>query len=585
MRRVVDARRSRGAGLRFDDSLKTVLAADTATAFGAQSAFRQLVDLLGRRRIPCDDAHIARLRSLRSQVPASVRASCARALALAVPEAPLVAFFGEDEPGIAAPVLRGVTLTPEAWCEMLSGLGPTGRAVLRSRRDLPVEVVRGLDSFGSVDFSLPGPVVEKPREPLTQPTAPARGAGPFVALGDVTRKLPVVEEARRQSGTAPTPAAPAPTQQFEISDLVARIAAYQKHRIAPETSPDSDAPADRFDFETDAAGTILWVGTGSRGALIGLSITGLQGDEGHVVDGVVAGAFRRRSGFRDARLNVGGSSTAAGEWRISGVPCFDDQSGRFTGFRGMARRPRADESASPRRSANVGASEALRRLVHELRTPTNAIAGFSELIETELMGPIDPAYRDRARVIREQAGDLITAIDDLDIAARIAGDALDLRQGQVAANTLVEAIVRDLEPLASLRGARVIFAPVGGGLTIAGDDRAVERLVARLLSAIVSAGGAGETIGITVAREDAFVSVRADRPAALAAIDDGALLRIDAESEAAIPGAPLLGTGFALRLARNLAMELGGELRLDARSLTLRLPAVLDGMMEQASTH
>ena len=585
LRRVADVRRSRGAGLRFDDSLKTVLAADTATAFGAQSAFRQLVDLLGRRRIPCDEAHIERLRSLRAQVPASVRASCARALALAVPEAPLVAFFGEDDPGIAAPVLRGVTLTPDAWCNMLSGLGPTGRAVLRSRRDLPAEVLRGLDSFGSVDFSLPGPVVNAPREALTQPTAPPRGAGPFVALGDVTRKLPLVEEARRQSGTAPPPTKPAPAQQFEISDLVARIAAYQKHRVAPQSAPPGNESAERFDFETDATGTILWVGAGSRGALIGLSITGLQGDEGHVVDGVVAGAFRRRSAFRDARLNVGGASAAAGAWRISGVPCFDEHSGRFTGFRGMARRPRPDESASPRRSPDVGASEALRRLVHELRTPTNAIAGFSELIETELMGPIDPTYRDRARIIREQAGDLITAIDDLDIAARIAGDALDLREGQVRANALVEAVARDLEPLATLRGARITLAPADGDVAIAGDDRAVERLVARLLSAIVSASGMGETIGISVRRDEAFVALRADSPAALSAIDDGALLRIDAESEAAVPGAPLLGTGFALRLARNLAMELGGELRLDARSLTLRLPAVLDGVMEQASTH
>jgi hypothetical protein len=35
----------------------------------------------------------------------------------------------------------------------------------------------------------------------------------------------------------------------------------------------------------------------------------------------------------------------------------------------------------------------------------------------------------------------------------------------------------------------------------------------------------------------------------------------------------LLGTGFALRLAQNLAVELGGVLTIGVDRLTLRLPA------------
>ena len=37
--------------MRFDDSLKTVLAADTSTLFGATAAFRQLSDLIARGRV------------------------------------------------------------------------------------------------------------------------------------------------------------------------------------------------------------------------------------------------------------------------------------------------------------------------------------------------------------------------------------------------------------------------------------------------------------------------------------------------------------------------------------------------------
>src|SRR3546814_11097006 len=69
------------------------------------------------------------------------------------------------------------------------------------------------------------------------------------------------------------------------------------------------------------------------------------------------------------------------EWRISAVPFFDRHHGRFTGYRGTARRPRADESATHLR-ANPGlygsglAPDSLRQLVHELRTPPNALVGL-----------------------------------------------------------------------------------------------------------------------------------------------------------------------------------------------------------------
>ena len=88
--------------VRFDDSLKTVLSADMSSGVGARSAWRQLVDLLSRDRIPADAATIDRLRALRDAVPLDVRAASGRALAFAAPGAALVALFAEDEIAVAA---------------------------------------------------------------------------------------------------------------------------------------------------------------------------------------------------------------------------------------------------------------------------------------------------------------------------------------------------------------------------------------------------------------------------------------------------------------------------------------------------
>jgi hypothetical protein len=572
--------------LRFDDSLDTVLAADMSTPLGAQSAWRQLIDLIGRRRAAASAEAIARLEAIRAGVPAPVRAASARALEFAEPPAEIVRLFAVDDTEIAAPVLRGARLDAAEWIDILPMLGPRTRAILRHRRDLDGSVMRALESFGAVDFvlaSAKASVTEQPAPPRA-PYSPSS----FVSVGEAARELPAVAEALRHGASRGSEHAgqgdPPATGPFQISELVARIAAYQRRReSAPAENAPSPAHPTAFRFETDAAGVVRWVDGVNRAPLIGLSLDLASFPGGARVDGVAAGAFRSRAGFTNARLLVEGASDAGGDWRISAIPLFDPLSGRFTGYRGTARRPRPDEQAAPAAKPAM-APDSLRQLVHELRTPTNAIAGFAEMIEVQLLGPVQDVYRARAAIIRDQANELLAAIEDLDLAARIESKALDLRAGQLALKPLLARIAGDLEPLATMRGTALVLDETMAQLTVAGDDRAVERLIGRLMAALVAAGGRDERIGVTAAPgDDQMVAIRFDRPVALAAYGEDALLAIDAESEAEGEGAPLLGTGFALRLVRNLAVELGGSLTLGDKRLTLRLPAAVTSDMGQAS--
>ncbi len=668
--------------MRFDDSLETVLSADMSTPFGAQSAWRQLVDLIGRRRVPADADAIARLKALRPKVPPPVRAASARSVSFANPPPALVRLFADDEIAIAMPVLRVAQLESEDWIEMLPALSPAGRSILRHRRDLSPAVKRSLASFGSVDFVLPaadlsevepiaaeattalsGPVERGAAdvEPLsledssavdpnserseqveateTRALAAADEAGAaalsdFVSIANVAMGLPVVAEALRQSvadpdersrsgptieliepieavvpteSLSPRPASIIEAAQtpmsrpeaaagtFQVAELLARIDAYQRQREGTPSNRTPSAPeiqselfnldqvhAESFRFETDAAGTVRWIEGASRAPLIGLSLDLAAMPNGSRVDGVAAGAFRRRAGFANARLVVDGTSGAAGQWRITGVPVFDRASGRFSGYRGSARRPRADESAEPMQRGRNPASDALRQLVHELRTPTNAIAGFAEMIESQMLGPVSAAYRAHAAAIRSQADGLLTAIDDIDMAARIESSALDLRPGEVPLAPLLTRVADDLAPLATLRGTTIAIYPGPDELVIAGDERAVDRLIGRLMATLVASGSAGERIAVAANCEaDGIIAVRFDRPRALAAYAGDRLLTIDAEAEAEREGAPLLGTGFAVRLARNLAGELRGDLAIGDKTLTLRLPAAVSPGVEQ----
>lgn len=541
--------------MRFDDSLDTVLSADTATPFGAQSMWRQLTDLIGRRRADATPEALDRLRSIRALVPPPVRAASARSLAFAAPPAGLVRLFAEDDPAIAAPVLSTARLDASDWLAMIPELPPASRSLLRHRRDLPARAVRALDSYGASDFALPQP-------------------------DQVAAEIPA---AVRRAVPANDPAPADPTGPFVIAELVARLDAYQRDHGDLNRPPrpivrTAEAPAEHFCFETDATGTIRWVDGVPREPLIGV----LLGAGSAQVDGVVTGAFRRRAPFANARLVVTGNSAAGGDWQMSATPAFEPASGRFTGYRGVARRPRADERAESTRASRPTA-EAFRALVHELRTPTNAISGFAEMIEAQVLGPAPESYREMASAIRGNTRELLDAIDDVDTAARLDQRALVLRQGTVAVAALLTRALADLEPLMRLRQSVIDVDRVRDELTIAGDEIAVGRIVSRLMGLAVAASVPGERLGVGARAEGEMVALTIDRPRAFAAHPGDALFTLDSEDQG--EGATLLGAGFALRLARRLAVELGGGLTIGEDRLTLRLPAALGHDMGQLSTN
>ncbi|URW76799.1 sensor histidine kinase [Sphingomonas donggukensis] len=572
--------------MRFDDALTTVMSAPLASPASVQAAWRQLVDLAGRGRVSSVEAAVAALADLQAEVPLAVRAASARALIGAQPPLALVRLLARDDMTVAAPVLRTATLAHAEWVTLLPELGPAARAILRHRRDLPEGMAHALDSYGTVDFVIEGaPGTAAIATPISLPEAATPSPAPatipgdpgaFVSLGRIAMGLPVVAEALRRENDNESPLAAA-DHPFRIADIVARIEAYQKQEPRAAPPPPAPAPAfgaEGFRFETDAAGIVRWVEGAPRGAIVGVSLAQAARPGAPGVDGIAAGACRRRARFDAARLQVGAGSPAAGLWLISAVPGFDPASGRFTGYRGSARRPRADELP---RASQAAAADAVRQIVHELRTPTNAISGFSEMIEHQLLGPVADPYREQAATIRGESRRLLAAIDDIDTAARIEAGSLPTRKDRVALDALVAESVRDLAALAADRGAGITVS--GTAAQVVADRDALARLVARLLAAMLGAAAAGEAIAIDIAPATADrVALAVDRPAALDAYPGETILDIAAEDCAT----SLLGTGFALRLARNLAREIGGALTIGQRRLTLTLPRAVEQGMEQA---
>ncbi len=536
--------------MRFDDMIATVLERPSTRADQRVAQWRQLVDLLaqGRDGGATEQVSLAFdfLRRHRDDVPVAVRERTAAALTGLRVDPRLIALFGEDQARVGAAMLRGARLDADEWIALLPSLSPTGRAVLRHRRDLPAEVTRALSSFGASDFVIEGAIAEAEPAAAAEPTA-----------------VQAPEEGSSQ-----------------IRELVERIEAFQKHR-EDAGPPDPAAPVEEFRWETGPEGVILWVDGAPRGPLVGQSIAAI-GSSGHYgVDGQASGAFHKRAPFRDARFAVAGEGAASGHWRISGVPYFDMSRGNFRGYRGTARRPRFDEVAptiTDEQSLGLFGSnlapDALRQLIHELRTPLNAIIGFAELIEGQYMGPAGGAYRGRAAGIVNQAQRLLGAVDDLDTAARIETSRLDLQPAQLDAAALLTRLQQICEREAGEDGARIALS-IGPDLPAAAiEANAAERMFSRLLAATIGLARPGETVEAALRGRGSTLELAVARPEAIKGLEETQLLHPGYTPEGDWPGAPALGLGFALRLVRKLAEAAGGSLAIHDEHFALIVPAV-----------
>jgi signal transduction histidine kinase len=519
--------------VRFDDRLLTVLNQPAEDRHDAAVRWRQLVDLVARAgpnsASPVVAEALDAIRSEAVQVEENLRAAAARAVAALPLPLGLLEYFATDALSVSAPVLAAATLDQRQWTALHDAADAETRGFIETLRpDLKAE---------------------------------ARVEAP-------SRVEAAVAEAAPPSTVASEPLSGSPS----LHDVVERIERRRRLRagsgVSAETSTQATGSAALFRWECGPGGEIAWVEGAPRGALIGRSIARTFDGDGDQVDPEVVRAFAMRAPFRDALLTVSGAGTAAGEWKISGVPAFEPADGRFAGYRGVALREAPPAAAPTARAQSVpdvlADPDSLRELVHEIKTPLNAIIGFAEIIEGQYLGPADRGYRDRAAEIVRQARLLLTAIDDLDFAAKVHSAGGETRE-RVDLGAMVERAAGELREIAAKRGASAEVMRPRGEVAAAVQPELADRLLFRLFCALADRTEEGERLILSVeqAAEGARVSIT--RPAALRGLSDAELFE------------PTIGRdgvegGFTLRLARGLARIAGGELSSGRDAFSLVFP-------------
>src|SRR5207302_1921157 len=112
---------------------------------------------------------------------------------------------------------------------------------------------------------------------------------------------------------------------------------------------------------------------------------------------------------------------------------------------GRMRRPKP---ATPMEPASAPESDAdrMRQLLHELRTPVNAVQGFAEVIQQQLFGPAPHEYRALAAAIAGDAAQLLAGFEELERLTRLDSGKVELGKGGCDLAAIAQATVAQLAP-------------------------------------------------------------------------------------------------------------------------------------------
>ena len=268
---------------------------------------------------------------------------------------------------------------------------------------------------------------------------------------------------------------------------------------------------------------------------------------------------------------------------LDALPRFDEF-GRLIGYSGTAtdldRSSRALAQARRAEAASRAKSEFLSRMSHEMRTPLNAIIGFSRLMLGEPGRPVDAARQQGASHIHSAGVHLLRLVNDMLDLQRIESGSLPLTLEAVAVHDCVVGVIDLCQSDADVRDIQLV-ADTGSllGRHVHADAQRLRQLLLNLVSNAAKYGDAGSR-----------VTVRCEASASLLAIsvaDEGPgltppqMLRLFLPFErlgretGAIPG-----SGLGLMISKRLAEEMNGTLAVTSRrgfgsTFTLTLPLAL----------
>ena len=220
----------------------------------------------------------------------------------------------------------------------------------------------------------------------------------------------------------------------------------------------------------------------------------------------------------------------------------------------------ADEARADAEAANRAKSEFLANMSHELRTPLNAIAGYVELIDMGLRGPVTDEQREDLRRIRAGQRVLLRLVEDVLDVAKLETGRIALDLANVPLHQVLSAAEALVSPQLFAKSLRYEYRPCDPTLTVRADRERLQQVIVNLLTNAIKFTPEFGQITLSTEHIGASVHIRVT--------DTGRGIPGDKLDEIFEPFVRVEnsftrsteGTGLGLAIGRSLSRAMGGDL-------------------------
>ncbi|HEX6966633.1 MAG TPA: GAF domain-containing sensor histidine kinase [Gemmatimonadaceae bacterium] len=211
-------------------------------------------------------------------------------------------------------------------------------------------------------------------------------------------------------------------------------------------------------------------------------------------------------------------------------------------------------------SANRSKSVFLANMSHELRTPLNAIAGYVELLDLGVHGPITPEQREALTRIRRNEQHLLGLINDVLNFAKLEAGHVGFTLTDVPMDDTLVALEALIAPQVRAKALRYRYEPCDRTIRARADREKLQQIMLNLLTNAIKFTPAGGEIVVSCTADDATVCVCVQDTGCGIAADQLEMIfdpfvRVDSELTRDTEG-----TGLGLAISRDLARAMHGDL-------------------------
>src|SRR5206468_2510373 len=144
--------------------------------------------------------------------------------------------------------------------------------------------------------------------------------------------------------------------------------------------------------------------------------------------------------------------------------------------------------------ANQSKARFVATISHELRTPMNAVLGYTALLADEIYGPVSALQKEHIGRVRTSGYHLLGLIEDLLSYARVEAGHEVVNTEQVALVDIIEASLVLVRPLAEKKGLAIRIETPADPIEMITDPRKLRQILINLLANAVKFTETGEIV-------------------------------------------------------------------------------------------